>query len=138
MEAEPSRTAMIVMRRTTPTIATGVPTPSATVEEAHKNLMLTKALDLSAKLKQPVKLPLETAGIDKVVEALLSVCAGITATTTINPCGIVSALRSPVGAALQSGSSEIKDLPAWQPASVARPHCPRRTARRSGSNRPGH
>src|SRR5436305_2263827 len=40
-------------------VALGVPTPSATVEEAHKNLMLTKALDLSAKLKQPVKLPLE-------------------------------------------------------------------------------
>ena len=28
------------------------------VEEAHRNLMLTKALDLSAKRKQPVKLPL--------------------------------------------------------------------------------
>ena len=40
-------------------VALGVPTPSATVEEAHKNLMLTKALDLSAKLKQPVQLPLE-------------------------------------------------------------------------------
>src|SRR5690242_275939 len=40
-------------------VALGVPTPSATIEEAHKNLMLTKALDLSAKTKQPVKLPLE-------------------------------------------------------------------------------
>src|SRR5207247_10534022 len=30
-------------------VALGLPTPSATVEEAHKNLMLTKALDLSAK-----------------------------------------------------------------------------------------
>jgi len=40
-------------------VALGLPTPSATVEEAHKNLMLTKALDLSAKLKQPVQLPLE-------------------------------------------------------------------------------
>src|SRR6201988_3644632 len=40
-------------------VALGLPTPSATVEEAHKNLMLTKALDLSAKRKQPVKLPLE-------------------------------------------------------------------------------
>jgi myo-inositol 2-dehydrogenase / D-chiro-inositol 1-dehydrogenase len=29
------------------------------VEEAHKNLMLTKALDLSAKRTQPVQLPLE-------------------------------------------------------------------------------
>jgi len=40
-------------------VALGLPTPSATVEEAHKNLMLTKALDLSAKTKQAVKLPLE-------------------------------------------------------------------------------
>ena len=32
---------------------------SATAAEAHNRLMLTKALDLSAKLKQPVKLPLE-------------------------------------------------------------------------------
>ena len=30
-------------------VALGLPTPAATVEEAHKNLMLTKALDLSAK-----------------------------------------------------------------------------------------
>ena len=37
----------------------GLPTPAATVEEAHNHLMLTKALDLSAKRKQPVKLPLE-------------------------------------------------------------------------------
>ena len=40
-------------------VALGLPTPAATVEEAHKNLMLTKALDLSAKRKQPVKLPLD-------------------------------------------------------------------------------
>src|SRR3954465_1996727 len=40
-------------------VALGLPTPAATVEEAHNNLMLTKALDLSAKRKQPVKLPLE-------------------------------------------------------------------------------
>ena len=40
-------------------VALGLPTPAATVEEAHKNLMLTKALDLSAKRKQPVQLPLE-------------------------------------------------------------------------------
>ena len=37
----------------------GALTFAATVEEAHKNLMLTKALDLSAKRKQPVKLPLD-------------------------------------------------------------------------------
>jgi len=40
-------------------IALGLPTPAATVEEAHNRLMLTKALDLSAKRKQPVKLPLD-------------------------------------------------------------------------------
>src|SRR5438874_2446837 len=40
-------------------MALGRPTPAATVEEAHKNLMLTKALDLSAKRKQAVQLPLE-------------------------------------------------------------------------------
>src|ERR1700742_2194014 len=40
-------------------VSLGLPTPAATVEEAHKNLMLTKALDLSAKTKHQVKLPLE-------------------------------------------------------------------------------
>jgi hypothetical protein len=40
-------------------IALGLPTAAATVEEAHRNLMLTKALDLSAKRKQAVKLPLD-------------------------------------------------------------------------------
>jgi myo-inositol 2-dehydrogenase/D-chiro-inositol 1-dehydrogenase len=40
-------------------VALGLPSPAATVEEAHRNLMLTKALDLSAKRKQAVKLPLD-------------------------------------------------------------------------------
>src|SRR6267378_869197 len=40
-------------------IAMGVPTQAATAAEAHNRLMLTKALDLSARRKQPVKLPLE-------------------------------------------------------------------------------
>src|SRR6187549_943902 len=40
-------------------LAMGVPTQAATAAEAHNRLMLTKALDLSAKRKQPVKLPLE-------------------------------------------------------------------------------
>ena len=31
--------------------------------EAHRNLMLTKALDLSAKLKKPVPLPLDPAAL---------------------------------------------------------------------------
>jgi len=42
-------------------ISLGLPSPAATVEEAHRNLMLTKALDLSATRKQPVKLPLDPA-----------------------------------------------------------------------------
>ena len=40
-------------------VALGLPTAAATVEEAHRNLMLTKALDLSAKRKKPVELPLD-------------------------------------------------------------------------------
>jgi myo-inositol 2-dehydrogenase / D-chiro-inositol 1-dehydrogenase len=36
-----------------------VATPHATASEAHNRLMLTKALDLSAKLKKAVPLPLE-------------------------------------------------------------------------------
>src|SRR5215218_2388395 len=40
-------------------IALDLPTQAATAREAHRNLMLTKALDLSAKRKAPVKLPLE-------------------------------------------------------------------------------
>jgi hypothetical protein len=36
----------------------GVPTQAATAAEAHNRLMLTKALDLSARRKQPVRLPL--------------------------------------------------------------------------------
>jgi predicted dehydrogenase len=40
-------------------VSLGLPTQAATAAEAHNRLMLTKALDLSAKLKQPVKLPLE-------------------------------------------------------------------------------
>ena len=40
-------------------VSMGLPTAAATVEEAHRNLMLTKALDLSARRKAPVKLPLD-------------------------------------------------------------------------------
>jgi myo-inositol 2-dehydrogenase/D-chiro-inositol 1-dehydrogenase len=39
-------------------VALGLPTQAATAAEAHRNLMLTKALDLSARLKRAVKLPL--------------------------------------------------------------------------------
>ncbi|MET0924620.1 MAG: Gfo/Idh/MocA family oxidoreductase [Xanthobacteraceae bacterium] len=40
-------------------IALGLPTQAATAAEAHNRLMLTKALDLSARRKQLVRLPLE-------------------------------------------------------------------------------
>jgi hypothetical protein len=47
-------------------VALGVPTQHATAAEAHNRLMLTKALDLSAKRKAPVLLPLEP-GEDRAV-----------------------------------------------------------------------
>ena len=40
-------------------VATGQTTHAATAREAHNRLMLTKAFDLSAKLKQPVQLPID-------------------------------------------------------------------------------
>jgi myo-inositol 2-dehydrogenase/D-chiro-inositol 1-dehydrogenase len=40
-------------------VAMGLPTQAATAAEAHNRLMLTKALDLSAKLRKPVRLPLD-------------------------------------------------------------------------------
>jgi myo-inositol 2-dehydrogenase / D-chiro-inositol 1-dehydrogenase len=40
-------------------VSLGQSTFATTPAEAHQNLMLTKALDLSARLKRPVKLPLE-------------------------------------------------------------------------------
>ncbi|MBI3436295.1 MAG: Gfo/Idh/MocA family oxidoreductase [Proteobacteria bacterium] len=43
-------------------LAVGVPTPHATAAEGHNRLMLTKALDLSARRMAPVKLPLEPGG----------------------------------------------------------------------------
>jgi myo-inositol 2-dehydrogenase/D-chiro-inositol 1-dehydrogenase len=39
-------------------VALGAPTQHATAREAHNRLMLTKALDLSAKRRHPVALPL--------------------------------------------------------------------------------
>ncbi|MGH7388683.1 MAG: Gfo/Idh/MocA family protein [Candidatus Rokuibacteriota bacterium] len=39
-------------------VALGLPTPHATAAEAHDRLMLTKALDLSAREKRPVALPI--------------------------------------------------------------------------------
>jgi hypothetical protein len=40
-------------------VSLGLPTQAATAAEAHNRLMLTKALDLSAKRREPVKLPLD-------------------------------------------------------------------------------
>ena len=42
-------------------LALGHATPHATAAEAHNRLMLTKALDLSARRKQPVRLPITPA-----------------------------------------------------------------------------
>ncbi|HTU00589.1 MAG TPA: Gfo/Idh/MocA family oxidoreductase [Candidatus Sulfotelmatobacter sp.] len=39
-------------------VSTGMPTQHATAREGHNRLMLTKAIDLSARLKCPVKLPI--------------------------------------------------------------------------------
>src|ERR1700680_3862004 len=39
-------------------VSLGLPTHAATAAEAHNRLMLTKALDLSARLKRPVRLPI--------------------------------------------------------------------------------
>ena len=43
-------------------VSLGLPTQAATAAEAHDRLMLTKALDLSAKRKAPVRLPLKPDG----------------------------------------------------------------------------
>jgi len=40
-------------------VSLGLSTQAATAAEAHDRLMLTKALDLSAKRQAPVKLPLD-------------------------------------------------------------------------------
>jgi len=42
-------------------VSLNLPTPAATVADAHKNLMMTKAFDLSARLKRPVALPIEAS-----------------------------------------------------------------------------
>jgi hypothetical protein len=39
-------------------VSLGIPTPAATAAEAHNRLMLTKAFDLSARLKKPISLPI--------------------------------------------------------------------------------
>jgi hypothetical protein len=39
-------------------VSLNLPTPAATAAEAHLNLMMTKAFDLSARLKKPIQLPI--------------------------------------------------------------------------------
>jgi hypothetical protein len=51
-------------------MALGVETPAATAREAHNRLMLTKALDLSAKLKKPVALPLAPEAEKELLRAV--------------------------------------------------------------------
>jgi predicted dehydrogenase len=45
-------------------VSLGVPTQHATAEDGHDRLMLTKALDLSARLRRPVSLPIEREDTD--------------------------------------------------------------------------
>lgn len=51
-------------------VALGVATPAATAAEAHNRLMLTKALDLSARLKKPVALPLEPEQLERDIRKI--------------------------------------------------------------------
>jgi hypothetical protein len=44
-------------------VALGVTTQHATAREGHNRLMLTKAIDLSARLRRPVKLPITPADV---------------------------------------------------------------------------
>jgi predicted dehydrogenase len=49
-------------------VSTGMATQAATAREAHNRLMLTKALDLSARLKKPVPLPLDAEDERRLLE----------------------------------------------------------------------
>ncbi len=49
-------------------VSTGMATQAATAREAHNRLMLTKALDLSARLKKSVPLPLDAEGEQRLLE----------------------------------------------------------------------
>jgi predicted dehydrogenase len=51
-------------------VSMGLPTQAATAAEAHRNLMLTKALDLSAKCKRAVALPLDAEQEREMVREL--------------------------------------------------------------------
>jgi myo-inositol 2-dehydrogenase / D-chiro-inositol 1-dehydrogenase len=45
-------------------VATGDSTPHATAEDAHRNLLLTMAMDLSARTRKPVRLPVEPSALE--------------------------------------------------------------------------
>jgi predicted dehydrogenase len=47
-------------------VHTGLSTPHATAEEGHRNLVLTMAMDLSAKRGAPVKLPVDPAAFKEI------------------------------------------------------------------------
>jgi hypothetical protein len=47
-------------------VHTGQRTPHATAEEGHRNLVLTMAMDLSARRGVPVKLPIEPAAFEEL------------------------------------------------------------------------
>jgi hypothetical protein len=44
-------------------LTTGFPTPHATAAEGHRNLLLTMAMDLSARTGKPVSLPVDPADL---------------------------------------------------------------------------
>jgi myo-inositol 2-dehydrogenase / D-chiro-inositol 1-dehydrogenase len=49
-------------------VSSGGSTPHATAEDAHRNLMLTMAMDLSAHTRQPVQLPIEPSALEILKE----------------------------------------------------------------------
>ena len=44
---------------------TGIETPHATAAEGHRNLMMTMAMDYSAKIGKPVSLPIEPEELER-------------------------------------------------------------------------
>ena len=49
-------------------VTTGDSTPHATAEDAHRNLMLTMAMDLSAHTREPVALPVEPSALEVLTQ----------------------------------------------------------------------
>ena len=44
-------------------LTTGISSPHATAADGHRNLLLTMAMDLSARTGQPVKLPISPSDL---------------------------------------------------------------------------